>query len=71
MNLLSFDYDRSVPLQFKSQNWYWNAYFEGPIELEKYNRNFWQFSINVVLTDPYKYAVEGTKTQLFLTRYQW
>ncbi|MBE7340615.1 phage distal tail protein [Staphylococcus haemolyticus] len=56
-----FDYDRSVPLQFKSQNWYWNAYFEGPIELEKYNRNFWQFSINVVLTDPYKYAVEGTK----------
>ncbi|MEN2004446.1 phage tail domain-containing protein [Staphylococcus hominis] len=56
-----FDYDRSVPLQFKSQNWYWNAYFEGPIELEKYNRNFWQFSINVVLTNPYKYAVEGTK----------
>ena len=56
-----FDYDHSVPLQFKSQNWYWNAYFEGPIELEKYNRNFWQFSINVVLTDPYKYAVEGTK----------
>ena len=56
-----FDYDRSVPLQFKSQNWYWNAYFEGPIELEKYNKNFWQFSINVLLTDPYKYAVEGTK----------
>ena len=56
-----FDYDHSVPLQFKSQNWYWNAYFEGPIELEKYNRNFWQFSINVVLADSYKYAVEGTK----------
>ncbi|MEJ7530205.1 phage tail domain-containing protein [Staphylococcus hominis] len=56
-----FDYDHSVPLQFKSQNWYWNAYFEGPIELEKYSRNFWQFSINVVLADPYKYAVEGTK----------
>ena len=56
-----FDYDHSVPLQFKSQKWYWNAYFEGPIELEKYNRNFWQFSINVVLADPYKYAVEGTK----------
>lgn len=56
-----FDYDRSVPLQFKSQNWYWNAYFEGPIELEKYSKTFWQFSINVVLADPYKYAVEGTK----------
>ncbi|MFZ7905736.1 phage distal tail protein [Staphylococcus hominis] len=56
-----FDYDHAVPLQFKSQNWYWNAYFEGPIELDKYSENFWQFSINVVLTDPYKYAVEGTK----------
>ncbi|WP_049419954.1 phage distal tail protein [Staphylococcus hominis] len=56
-----FDYDHSVPLQFKSQKWYWNAYFEGPIELEKYNKTFWQFSINIVLTDPYKYAVEGTK----------
>lgn len=56
-----FDYDHSVPLQFKSQKWYWNAYFEGPIELEKYSKTFWQFSINIVLTDPYKYAVEGTK----------
>ena len=56
-----FDYDHAVTLQFKSQNWYWNAYFEGPIELDKYSENFWQFSINVVLTDPYKYAVEGTK----------
>ncbi|AUJ52965.1 phage tail protein [Staphylococcus hominis subsp. hominis] len=56
-----FDYDHTVPLQFKSQDWYWNAYFEGPIELEKYSKTFWQFSINVVLTDPYKYAVEGTK----------
>lgn len=56
-----FDYDHAVPLQFKSQDWYWNAYFEGPIELDKYSETFWQFSINVVLTDPYKYAVEGTK----------
>lgn len=56
-----FDYDHAVPLQFKSQDWYWNAYFEGPIELDKYSKTFWQFSINVVLTDPYKYAVEGTK----------
>ncbi|PYE09397.1 tail protein [Staphylococcus sp. AtHG25] len=56
-----FDYDHAVPLQFKSQDWYWNAYFEGPIELEKYSKTFWQFSINVVLADPYKYAVEGTK----------
>ena len=56
-----FDYDHSVSLQFKSQKWYWNAYFEGPIELDKYSETFWQFSINVVLADPYKYAVEGTK----------
>lgn len=56
-----FDYDHAVPLQFKSQDWYWNVYFEGPIELDKYSETFWQFSINVVLADPYKYAVEGTK----------
>ncbi|MGX0021286.1 phage-related protein [Staphylococcus hominis] len=56
-----FDYDHAVPLQFKSQNWYWNAYFEGPIELDKYSKTFWQFSINVILADPYKCAVEGTK----------
>ncbi|MCH4523765.1 phage tail family protein [Staphylococcus haemolyticus] len=56
-----FDYGHAVPLQFKSQDWYWNAYFEGPIELDKYSETFWQFSINVVLADPYKYAVEGTK----------
>ncbi|RLY82110.1 phage tail protein [Staphylococcus hominis] len=56
-----FDYDHSVSLQFKSQKWYWNAYFEGSIELEKYSKTFWQFSINIVLADPYKYAVEGTK----------
>ena len=35
-----FDYDHSVSLQFKSQKWYWNAYFEGPIELEKYSKTF-------------------------------
>ena len=62
-DLVKFDYDH-VPLQFKSQDWYWNAYFEGPIELDKYSETFWQFSINVVL-DPYKYAVEGTKTRYF------
>ena len=56
-----FDYDHSVPLQFKSQKWYWNAYFEGPIELNKDRIGFWTFKVNVVLADPYKYAVEGTK----------
>lgn len=56
-----FDYDHAVPLQFKSQDWYWNAYFEGPIELDKYSKTFWQFSINVVLADPYKYAVNGNQ----------
>ena len=56
-----FDYDHAVPLQFKSQKWYWNAYFEGPIELNKDRIGFWTFKVNVVLADPYKYAVEGTK----------
>lgn len=56
-----FDYDKAVKLQFTSQNWYWNAYIEGPIELKKDRIGFWTFKVNVVLADPYKYAVEGTK----------
>ena len=56
-----FDYDKAVKLQFTSQDWYWNAYVEGPIELNKDRIGFWTFKVNVVLADPYKYAVEGTK----------
>lgn len=56
-----FNYDDPVKLQFTSQDWYWNAYIEGPIELDKDRIGFWSFKINVVLADPYKYAVEGTK----------
>lgn len=63
-----FNYDEPVRLQFTSQNWYWNAYIEGPIELDKDRIGFWSFKVNVVLTDPYKYAVEGTKTQQFQTK---
>ncbi|ASN69337.1 hypothetical protein 10S14_15 [uncultured Caudovirales phage] len=55
------NYDEPVKLQFTSQKWYWNAYIEGPIELDKDRIGFWSFKINVVLADPYKYAVEGTK----------
>lgn len=55
------NYDEPVKLQFTSQDWYWNAYIEGPIELNKDRIGFWSFKINVVLADPYKYAVEGTK----------
>ncbi|MDU0441527.1 phage distal tail protein [Staphylococcus haemolyticus] len=55
------DYDKAVKLQFTSQKWYWNAYIEGPIDLNKDRIGFWSFKINVVLADPYKYAVEGTK----------
>ncbi|MEB7433349.1 phage distal tail protein [Staphylococcus pasteuri] len=56
-----FNYEEAVPLQFTTQNWYWNAYFDGPIELKKDKYNFYSFTISVVLADPYKYAVEGTK----------
>lgn len=30
-----FNYEEQVKLQFKSKDWYWNAYFEGPIKLHK------------------------------------
>ncbi|RZH79755.1 phage tail protein, partial [Staphylococcus aureus] len=30
-----FNYEELVTLQFKSKDWYWNAYYEGPIKLHK------------------------------------
>ncbi len=56
-----FNHNKEVTLQFKSKDWYWNAYFEGPIELNKTPDGFIQFDITVVLTDPYKYTVKGNE----------
>lgn len=42
-------------LKFKSQNWYWYAYFDGPIKIPKNPRGSVKITIKVVLTDPYKY----------------
>lgn len=56
-----FDYDNPVSLQFTTENWYWNAMFIGPIELKKDPIGFYEFTIKVVLADPYKYAIQGTK----------
>lgn len=54
-----FDYDYEVPLQFMTQDWYWNAFFEGPVEIDKTPRGVLSFVIKVVLVDPYKYAATG------------
>ncbi len=58
-----FDIDNLKPkkLKFKSQNWYWFAYFDGPLKLPKNPRGSVKFTIKVVLTDPYKYSVTGNK----------
>ncbi|HCY0445776.1 TPA: phage tail family protein, partial [Staphylococcus aureus] len=56
-----FNYEEQVKLQFKSKDWYWNAYFEGPIKLHKEFAIPVKFTIKVVLTDPYKYSVTGYK----------
>ncbi|WP_312684212.1 phage distal tail protein [Mammaliicoccus sciuri] len=56
-----FDYDKPVKLQFESKNWYWLAYFDGPIEIPNTPREFIKFSIKVILTDPYKYKVDGNQ----------
>ncbi|QHW36854.1 phage tail protein [Staphylococcus ursi] len=57
-----FDFDKSVKLQFKSKKWYWNVYFEGPLEINsKTENNINVVTIKVVLADPYKYAVEGSQ----------
>lgn len=56
-----FNYDEAVKLQFKSKDWYWNAYFDGPIELPKETRGIVNFNISVVLSDPYKYKDTGNQ----------
>ncbi|UXR29829.1 phage tail family protein [Staphylococcus simulans] len=57
-----FNYDKQVKLQFKSKEWYWNAYFEGPIELfSKTENQINVVNLKVVLSDPYKYSAKGNK----------
>ncbi|MFP4878300.1 phage tail domain-containing protein [Mammaliicoccus sp. N-M50] len=56
-----FNYAEAVKLQFKSKDWYWNAYFDGPIELPKETRGIVNFNISVVLSDPYKYKDTGNQ----------
>lgn len=56
-----FNYDEPVKLQLSNKKWYWNAYFDGPIEVVSNNSGFVSFNIKVVLTDPYKYAVQGSQ----------
>lgn len=56
-----FDYDEPVKLQFESKDWYWNAEFEGPIEIYKETTGqINNFTITVVLNDPYRYAATGS-----------
>ncbi|HCA7405649.1 TPA: phage tail family protein [Staphylococcus pseudintermedius] len=56
-----FDYEEPVKLQFSTKGWYWNAYFDGPFEIASNNDGFITFNVQVVLTDPYKYAVDGNQ----------
>ena len=46
----------------------WNAYFEGPIELEKYSKTL-VIQYQRCFSRSIQYA-EGTKTQLFRIKYQ-
>ncbi|EHT3698286.1 phage tail family protein [Staphylococcus pseudintermedius] len=56
-----FNYNGPVKLQLSKKNWFWYAYFDGPIEVVSINNGFVQFKIQVVLTDPYKYSATGNK----------
>ncbi|UXR70299.1 phage tail family protein [Staphylococcus sp. IVB6246] len=51
-----FDYDEAVKLQLSKKDWYWYAYFDGPIELATNTQGIVSFKIKVILTDPYKYS---------------
>lgn len=52
-----FNHNEPVRFKFESQEWYWNAMFDGPIEIPKYTKNqIIQFTLTVRLLDPYKYS---------------
>lgn len=51
--------ENPVQLRIKSKQWYWNAYFEGPIEILNKTEQFMLIEIKFRLCDPYKYALEG------------
>ncbi|WP_204178651.1 phage distal tail protein [Mammaliicoccus sciuri] len=60
-----FDYDKPVKFKLSEKNWYWNAMFDGPFELDSTNFGFVQFSVKVILLDPYKYSdVEHQNTAI-------
>ncbi len=57
-----FNSEESIKLQFSKKDWYWNAYIEGPIELNsntEYNLN--TFSVTVRILDPFKYKDKGNQ----------
>ncbi|QYA42059.1 phage tail family protein [Macrococcoides bohemicum] len=51
-----FDYDKPVKLKLSSKNWYWYAMFDGPFEIDMTKDGFIEFSVKVILLDPYKYS---------------
>ena len=67
----TFNHDETVKLRFESQDWYWNAYVIGPFEFDKDVGMQAELTLKVHVLDPYKYAVEGTKTQLYQTKSVW
>lgn len=56
-----FNYNEPVKLQLSKKDWYWYAYFDGPIELATNTQGIVSFKIKVILTDPYKYSATGNK----------
>lgn len=56
------NYDNQVKFQFSSQDWYWNVYIDGPIELPLNTEGkIIKFTLKLILTDPYKYKVDGNQ----------
>lgn len=57
-----FDYDEPVKLQFEDKDWYWNAEFAGTIDIHyEAENNVNSFTVKVVLNDPYRYSINGSK----------
>ncbi|EMU9959040.1 phage tail family protein [Staphylococcus pseudintermedius] len=56
-----FNYNEEVTIQFSDMNWYWKGFIDGPLNIPKSFLNGTEFTVKIVLADPYKYAVDGNQ----------
>ena len=50
------DYDSPVNIRIDGEDWHWIGTFDGAVELSFFKHIYYNFELNVVLTDPFRYS---------------